>query len=139
MSVLILTIITFSSQNDLVSLTETEDQKIFSFGDQRYHPYASDSSSRYKFHIPKSIDAKNTNKHGQLQSVYLDEIFDYAAVDLSDDLSDGRIEYDSSRPPNLNTKLKKWLADRFMEKDLFDTEYQYFKKCSTSKCNDYFA
>ena len=140
MSVLILTIVTFSPQNDFVNLTETEDRKIFRFEEQRFNPYASDSISRYKFHIPKSIDVKNNDIHGQLQSSFLDKIFHYVPVDLSN----GRIEYggsitfNRSITPNLNEPLKKWLADRFKERDLFDAQYQYFKKCSTSFCTTYF-
>ncbi|KAL3786294.1 hypothetical protein ACHAW5_001907 [Stephanodiscus triporus] len=118
--------------NDLVNLTETEDRKIFSFSNERFHPYAPFPDSRNQFQIPKSIDATDIDKHGQLQSKYLDEIFDYVQVDLSNGQIDygggGSGTFDRSITPNLNTNLKKWLAARFKERDVFDAQYQYFKE-----------
>ncbi|KAL3784268.1 hypothetical protein ACHAW5_005992, partial [Stephanodiscus triporus] len=121
--------------NDLVQLTETGVRQIFSFANDRSHPYASDSSNINKFHIPNSIDAKKTDKHGQLQSSYLDEIFEYVAVALSNGIQYGGIGV----TPHLSETLKEWLADRFKERDLFDAQYQYFKKCKTESCKNYFA
>ena len=117
-------------------LTETDDRKIFSGGDQRFHPYAPFPSSRNQFQIPNSIDPSNTDQHGQLKSSYLNEIFVYVPVDLNN----GEIEYGGnlSLTPNLSEALTKWLADRFKERDLFDAQYQYFKKCQTAFCVDYF-
>ena len=118
------------------NLTKPEDQQIFSFGAQRFHPYASSSSVSHQFHIPISIDAGDTNKHGQLQALYLDQIFHYVAVDTSN----GQISFhEPISEPHLSTRLKKWLASRFMERDLFDAQYQYFKKCSDNgdkKCSN---
>ncbi|KAL3768372.1 hypothetical protein ACHAW5_005210 [Stephanodiscus triporus] len=141
--------------NDLVNLTE---RQIFSFSNERFHPYASDSSSMNKFHIPKSINSYYTDRHGQLQSKYLDQMFNYVAVDFvvkfeasgitynraieyGDSIIDSpvSITFDRSITPNLDETLKEWLADRFKERDFFDAQYAYFKKCKTETCVDYFA
>ena len=121
-------------------MTETNGQKIFSSGDRRFHPYGPISKSIYQFQIPNAVDTSYTDQHGQLKSSFLDQIFDYVPVELSN----GRIEYGGlpdfnlSLTPNLSVDLKEWLADRFQETDLFDAQYKYFKKCSTPFCKTYF-
>jgi hypothetical protein len=129
-----LTIISFTPQNDLVHLTETNNSKIFSGGDQRFHPYAPFPSSRNQFQIPNSIKTTSTDQHGQLKSSFLDKTFDYVPVNLNNE----GIEYPSNLTPRLSVPLKKWLANRFKETDLFYALYEYFKDCGAN-CNAYFA
>ncbi len=104
------------------------------------HPYALIPKSINQVQIPNAVDTSYTDQHGQLKSSFLDQIFDYVLVQLSN----GRIEYGGlpdfnlSLTPNLSEDLEEWLADRFQETDLFDAKYKYFKKCSTPFCKTYF-
>jgi hypothetical protein len=65
-----------------VNLAQTARSTIFSDGVTSYNPFVP-GSDIHQFQIPKSIKTSSTDIHGQLQSTYLDQMFDYVAVNTT--------------------------------------------------------
>lgn len=120
-------------------MTARDGRQIFSSGIQSYNPYT--PQSVIQFQIPKTVTSF-TDKFGRLTSPYLDQIFDYVPVETSNNkvirYGDSLIGDNFTLTPKLSPGLKEWLADRFKDNDLFDAQYKYFKKCTTTDCQSYF-